>query len=310
MSLPIKKSRKFDKPAITIADQIQLLKKRGLIISDDNTASRVLTYIGYYHFSAYQLPFQKADKSSDHHLFNSGTKFEDILATYNFDRHLRLLVMDAIERIEIAIRAVIINEMSIPYDPHWYMDKNYFIPEFDHNDMISRIQNDIRHGMGLAQIRDICIRHYYENYDSPAMPPIWMIFESLSFSSISIIYKNLNHADQKRIAGAMKLPVKVLGSWLHSIAYTRNLCAHHQRLWNRIFTIKPLIPNNVPAVSGILTSNSKFYAQAVVLHAMMQTISPDSKWADKLKGLVTQFPQVNIRHMGFPDKWDQEKFWN
>lgn len=218
--------------------------------------------------------------------------------------------MDAIERIEIALRAVIINEMSIPYGPHWYTDREYFIPEFNHDDLLQRIQQDIDYGKDPTKIRDICIRHYYENYDAPSLPPIWMVFEALSFSKISIIFKNLNHADKKRIAETLKLPVRVLGSWLHSIVYTRNLCAHHQRLWNRVFTIKPLISHHVKGISAELAYNSKFYAQAVVIHAIMQTLSPDSKWTDRLEDLFRDYPEINQRLMGFPDGWKKRPFWN
>jgi len=309
MNLPTRQSRNFDKPAISIADQIQLLKNRGLLIHDSEAAHQILTYIGYYHLSAYELPFQKADHSSEHHLFNPGTTFEEILETYTLDRRLRLLIMDAIERIEIAIRAVIINEMSIPYGPHWYMDSSYFKPEFNHNNLILKIQDDIGHGRDAIQIRDICIRHYYETYATPSMPPIWMVFESLSFGKISTIFKNLNHADKKRIAKKFDLPVKVLTSWLHSIAYTRNLCAHHQRVWNRVFTIKPLIPNEFPIIAEEMKINTKFYAQAVILHVMMQIISPDSKWTDKLKSLLQEHQSINKKSMGFPEGWEEKSFW-
>ncbi len=88
----------YTKPPLLYAEQLKLLTGRGLIINDVISAELYLQHISYYRLSAYMIPFQgKKD------VFNADTTFEKIVDLYVFDRELRLLVLDAIERIEIAV---------------------------------------------------------------------------------------------------------------------------------------------------------------------------------------------------------------
>jgi abortive infection bacteriophage resistance protein len=103
---------KFEKPAITIAEQIALMRKRGLRIDNEAEAIHFLKFVGYYRISGYSLPLSK--KSTDGtHDFKDGVTFTDILNLYRFDRELRLLVMDAIERVEVAFRSCLSNTMAV-----------------------------------------------------------------------------------------------------------------------------------------------------------------------------------------------------
>lgn len=301
----------FNKPALPIEEQIALLKKRGLIIKDEQKAENALRYIGYYHLSAYMLPFQMADQTDHHHFFLNKTSFDEILNIYDFDRNLRLLVMDAVERIEVAIKAALINEMSSPYDPHWYTNPDYFIPAFDHTRLLQHIQKDIQYGQPINKVNNICLNHYYKTYSQPSMPPCWMTFEALSFSTISILFNGINLSDRRRIASVLCLPPQVLTSWLHSLSYARNICAHHQRLWNRVLTVKPLVPTDrtLRDVAAEMNPNTKFYAQAALIHKTLSIISPETVWKEKLTELIKRYPNLPLNKMGFTKGWDKKDFW-
>jgi abortive infection bacteriophage resistance protein len=298
--------RTFDKKAIRIDEQIQLLKTRGLQMGSERETAFFLKTIGYYRLSAYELPFQRGDHSDRHHDFLPESSFEQILALYSFDRKLRLLVLDALERIEIAIKSVIINEMCIPYGSHWYMDRTHFVKGFDYESFIKNLHKDIDHGKDSENVRNVSIRHYYETYAAPSMPPLWMVFEALTFGTVSIIYGWLPHSDQKRIAAQFGLGVPVLKSWLQTASYTRNLCAHHARLWNRVYTKKP---KEISEYKDDFTPNTKFYAQACMLHIFMQQISPESKWAQKLQDLLAEYPAIHKNLMGFSENWHSRPLW-
>ena len=99
----------YTKPALSCEEQIELLKSRSLLILDTDRAKRHLSYVSYYRLSAYMLPYKLTQSKSD--IFQEGTKWDDIWNLYKFDRKLRLLVFDAIERIEIALRAQIIYQL-------------------------------------------------------------------------------------------------------------------------------------------------------------------------------------------------------
>lgn len=89
----------FDKPFQTIQQQVEILSNRGLITDDG--AEHYLKHLNYYRLSGYWLPFQIDTKE---HLFKPNTNFSDVLNLYIFDREFRLLLLDAIERIEVSVR--------------------------------------------------------------------------------------------------------------------------------------------------------------------------------------------------------------
>lgn len=296
----------FTKPAIDIDDQIALLRSRGLTISDEGRARHYLRFIGYYRLTGYALVFQVNYNADGSHRFHHGANFDDILDLYIFDRKLRLAVLDALERIEVAIRSSLSHEMSIIHGAHWFMDTAPFVPNYDHASFLEHAKKEIGHDPARAHARQVFIQHYYDKYGDPELPPSWMVFEVLSFGTVSQVFKKLKRENQKHIAKVFALDGGVIASWLHSISYLRNLVAHHQRLWNRSFTIKP-----IPAkcYADDLKDPSRFYAQAVIIQALLKTIAPDSLWAQRLAQLMDEHPKVPIHRMGFPTDWKTREIW-
>ena len=113
----------YTKPPLLYAEQLRLLTGRGLIINDVISAELYLQHISYYRLSAYMIPFQGTKD-----VFNADTTFEKIVDLYVFDRELRLLVLDATERIEIAVRSQIIYQMAHKYGSHWQDNTGLFKP--------------------------------------------------------------------------------------------------------------------------------------------------------------------------------------
>ncbi len=299
-------SETFSKPALSLDEQVNLLISRGLSIPDAEHAKRYLRFIGYYRLSGYALPFQVGNNTDGQHKFKPGTTFDTILGLYIFDRKLRLLVMDALERIEVALRAAISNAMSEKHGPHWFMDGNHFQPRFNHKDFLDVVKRNIAHDSAKAHGRHTFIQHYYSKYGDPELPPSWMIFEVLSFGTVSQIFKYLNLPDQKQVASMFGLHYDVMASWLHAISYLRNLCAHHARMWNRTFTIKPM---QAKKYAEHLTLNHRFYAQAVVIQIFLKTIAGDSHWTGRLATLLAEHPNISPKTMGFPEQWHEQALW-
>lgn len=133
-----------------------------------------------------------------------------------------------------------------------------------------------------------------------------MVFEVLSFGTVSQVFKKLKRENQKPIAKVFGEDSGVLASWLHSISYLRNLVAHHQRLWNRSFTIKPI---SAKRYADNLKDPSRFYAQAVIIQALLKTIAPDSQWSQRLAQLMAEHPKVPAHRMGFPADWQKREMW-
>jgi len=293
----------YTKPPLSISEQVELLDSRGLIIGNKAKAEHYLSFISYYRLSGYAIAFEKINQGKREHQFKPGTTFEDILYLYNFDRLLRLLVMDAIERIEVAVRTQICLKLALIYqDSHWYMRDEIFTPTFNFEKFLGECRAE------FAKSKEVFVRHYRSVYYSPELPPSWMIIELLSLGTWSHLYKNLaNRRDKKQVSDVFELSPVELESWLHALTYIRNLCAHHARLWNRHFTITP-----TPKLKyrSYLMPGHTFATQAAMIHIMLNIITPNSGWVTRLIELLAKHPNINLIQIGFLKDWHQDAFWN
>lgn len=296
----------FAKPTLSIQEHLDLWRSRGLAIPDLEKAAHYLKYIGYYRLSGYALPLTFKNRPiQPSHNFKPGSSFDGILNLYLFDRELRLLVMDAIERIEVAFRTCFSNCMCEKAGAHWYMSPKHFANPKCHEQfakkIIERTGYDGSNKTGDTKGKEVFLQHYFGKYTNPQLPPSWMVIEILPISTLSLAYENLClREDRKKISLEFGLNPEVLESWMHSISYVRNLCAHHSRLWNREFTIRPLIAREI---KGQIESNSRFFAQAVVISFLLKKASPQTKWWERLCQLISDNPFVDPIALGAPAGW-------
>ena len=296
---------KYSKPPFSPEQHVALWQSRGLSVPDPAEATHHLKTIGYYRLSGYSLPLQiRNDLTKPPHTFKPGTTFKDILRLYLFDRELRLLVMDAVERIEVAFRASLSNHMSVKYGAFWYMDKALFHEDFDFYGFMGEVQEDAgaTASRGSSRGTDVFLRHYFATYSDPPLPPSWMVVEVVPFSRWSSIFKWLKQrSDKKALGDLYGLQWETLASWIHAVSYVRNLCAHHSHLWNKDFTITPSFADH-PSFG--VTNNTRFYAQSVVLNHFMKRISPNTRWGQRLLRFIEAHPYIDPMAMGF-SKWVQ-----
>lgn len=329
--------RPFTKPALTVEEQLQLLKDRGLSIMDDKRATRFLEVVSLFRLSPYMRPFQHTG-NPDHH-FQEGATLRQIVTIYRFDSALRNLVMEALERVEVATRACISNHMAPKYGAHWYLDNTRFSQRYDHPRLITELQtklNEERRHFAREQRRiqesrardeqkaqriehrkrDNYARFYALTYDNPALPPSWAMLEELSLGTLSRLYQGIaRDNDRKQIARRFNLPQEVLGSWLHTLTFVRNICAHHSRLWNRELSVIPRLPRdekwNLPRV-GVAQPlpGKRLFVVLLMLSYMMSHISPDNHWKQHLQELLDEYPDIPQGAMGFTKNWQQHPIWS
>jgi len=294
---------KYSKPPLSIDEQIKLLESRGLIISDKTEAKRYLSNISYYRLSAYMYPFK--DLATDK--FDGKITFEEIIDLYFFDKELRLLIFDAIESIEVTFRTQLIYFPSMEKGAFWFEDKTNFRNENLWLSHIKELDDKVDHS------DETFINHFFSKYDEET-PPAWMVFEVLSFGLLSKFYQNIKDSlkFKKEISRHFGIPQPiVLQSWMRSINYVRNICAHHSRLWNKVLTNKPLIPRNPPTIwiSEKKPDNSKLYYFLCCLVYLLKQVKSDTDFVQKLERLFTKYPQISKDAMGFPKNWKDEKLW-
>ena len=313
----------FNKPPLTYEKQVELLLSRGLIVTDRKRAERHLANISYYRLSAYMLPYKKKENGIIIDAFKEGTTWDDIYDLYVFDRKLRLLVFDAIERLEVAIRTQIIYQLSHKYGSHWQDNAHIFIPPREVTlrdgrkitiDVYREIQSHIKEQLHSNRA-EVFIQHYHNKYDTPENPPSWMSVEIMYFNHLSKICTGLkNRADIVGIASYFALPPKTFCSWLHTMNYVRNICAHHSRLWNRDLNIVPeklSFSKRLVWISNPDTAKrSKNYYFFCMINYMLQVANPTSQFKTKLKELLEEYKNViSLDSMGFPKGLEEEKIW-
>ncbi|WP_202986107.1 Abi family protein [Pedobacter gandavensis] len=228
----------YRKNALTIDEQIHQLNRRGLITGDDS--SHFLGHISYYRLAGYWWPMQKDPKED--HIFKENSKFSDVIALYNFDRELRIVIFDAIEKIEISLRTKLIYHLSHEFGPWWFQRLEIYQNVTEAEKTLLVIQKE------LKRSKDLFIReHIKKHSDDHRLPPSWKTLELTSFGTLSKIYGNLKSNVKSKDIIAKELGIvnhTFLPSWLQSITQIRNYCAHHSRLWNKKLPGRPkLLPN-------------------------------------------------------------------
>lgn len=292
----------YHKPALTYQEQLDQLKKRGLIFEDDSRALHLLAQVNYYRLSGYWYPLL-VDKNT--HYFKPDSTFETAFRLYCFDRELRRLVLAELEKIEIAIRARMIYVLSHQFGPFWFTDPDLFVDTGTHAKIISNLTKEYRRS------DEQFINAFRQKY-TESLPPSWMLLELSSFGTLSVLYKNLKPGTKKReIANHFGLDDQTFSSWLHSIVYLRNICAHHSRLWNRVMSIQPRIPKKplLLWLSSRPTTNDRTYFALVMILFMLETVNPKHTFIHKLTALFNKYPEVDKKAMGFEKGWENEEIW-
>lgn len=285
-------------------DLIPLLKGRGLFFTEEEKAINYLTNIGYFRLSAYLRPLYKDPKSD--HVFKADATFEKAMFMYRFDRKLRILLFNEIEKIEVAIRSAISNTMSHELgDVFWMTDKNNFFNHKFFIDTLSIINGE------LTKTKEEFILHFRRTYSDP-YPPAWMIAEILPLGVICKIYQNLKQEKlKKKIARQFGLNVPVMSSWMLVLGNLRNYCCHHSRIWNREIAITPSEPRNLVYgwIDGSKTDNRRLYCRICMIKYLLYSVSPENTFKTKLIELLTKYPTIDKAAMGFPKDWETEPLW-
>ena len=297
---------KFEKPAVSVPDQIELLKRRGMTVGDEAQARHYLNFISYYRLRAYWLPFEVPAANNGDHAFRDGTTFEDVLTLYIFDRELRLLVLDAIERVEVALRAQWAHHMAMTYGPHGYLEQGHYSVIRHHAKDVTDLEKEFNRSDDAFAI------HYRDKYDSPKLPPVWMAAEVMSFGLLSKFYSNLKtRADRKAIADPFALDEAVVTSFAHHISTVRNICAHHGRLWNKRFTVTMTVPKYPAKLPVAMRDADPRYLHntLVMLDYLLALIAPGNEWKQRLVSLIDGCPLADPASMGFPADWRARAVW-
>lgn len=296
----------YTKKAFSFSEQADLLLTRGLIADRDTLLSH-LQAVSYYRLSAYWFTF-RIDNDPEDRLI-PGTTLDAVWERYIFDRQLRLIVMDAIERVEVAVRTQVVNRHVMRHGPFGYLDRNTLptIRVEDHRVFLEKVRKEAENS------REDFVLHYFRKYTREHDLPLWMACELLTFGGTLTLFRHIATDIKRDIAARYSVADKVLESWLLTMNHIRNVCAHHARLWNRGMGSKePAIPraNKHPQWHiPVEVAPDRVFGVLTILRYMLDRVAPQSNWQDRLIALFKKHPEVPLRFMGFPDNWYDCPFW-
>jgi abortive infection bacteriophage resistance protein len=306
----------MNKPAYSIDNQIALLKQRGMLFKNEAQAYEYLKKISYYRLKGYWWDEQS---NSVLHSFLPDVYFENIIERYDFDRKLRIILFDAVEQIEIALRTKMIYHLSIAYGGLWYLNPALFdtanividgIKQTAHFHVLNELRKEFDRSQEIF-IKDHRRRYPDENADA------WKILEVASMGTLSKLYKNLKNKlpEKATIANEMGLnSTFTFVGWLEAIALVRNIVAHHSRLWSRTIIKKPSMQMNNPAGAWFSKSLkpgqlSKPFAVISCMIYLCNHLNRSDEMKQRIVYLIGDYPDIPVYKYGFFNNWHTEPVW-
>ena len=280
---------KHHQQPMTVDEQIVNLKEKNLIVDDEDYARSILNEVSYFRlFKAYSLGL-KAKNGDYYH----NVHFEDIVDLYLFNSAFRQRLFIEIERVEVSLRSRISDYFCGKYGAFGYEDVcNFAISPEIFDVFINVIQLEISRNS-----RTPFVRNFQENYIGGKIP-LYALVELIGFGTLSKFYKNMKNEDKKAVAQMYKVGYTYFESWIESIAYVRNICAHYGRLYNNRLVKAPKLYKQYANIG-----NQKVFATLLTLKHILPC---DARWSDfvsTLELLITNYPSVKLSFIGFPQDW-------
>lgn len=298
----------YDKPWLSVADQLARLESRGLRVTDRSAAEAFLGHINYYRFSGYCLAFEDS-----RHVFLDGVTFDQVRNACNFDASLRDLCNEALEVIEIDLRTAVAHHFGKTYQAFGHTLPESFHPMFDkrisHRDWLSEIRKEV------SRSKEMFIRHFESKYEQFPDLPAWVLTEVMTFGSLARMIRAMHKHDRQKLAAEYCVSAKVLFSLVLHLNYIRNLCAHHSRLWDRMWSIQADLPDEPEWQKANKVSNQRLFSSLLLMRVMLRRsphlVKEPDEWRDRVSNLL-QSPPAGAKStflMGLPENWQSHPVW-
>lgn len=313
------------KPYTDTPSQLLLLQQRGLLIEDQVSATRALETIGYYRLSGYWYPYRIAGPAGRLDNFSSGTTFGYVARLYEFDRKLKLLMLEALERIEVQVRVqvgqVLGQRGPLAYTMPSELDGKFTSAGASGSSNYSTWLSKLQAAQGRS--REDYILHHRAKYGNQL--PIWVAVGLLDFGGLSMLYSGLKWSDRQTVAQRLDVlnaqgvgnPI-LLQNWLRVLTYLRNICAHHSRLWNTNMTVQlrqqglDVIAELQHLVNPQYKELNRVFGPMSVIAYLLVRVDPSTDWTQRVRGLLSReltSCDRSTSEMGFPPAVSQFELW-
>ena len=286
---------KEHQPPMTVEEQIENLKALKLTIDDEQIAADLLNDVSYFRIiKAFSLGLKPKNGN-----YYEGVSFDQIAGLYKFNCNFRQLLFTVIERIEVNLRCRLANYFSSKYGVLGYENPDNFSDSDYHNEFLE----DIRHEISRNS-RSPFVRNFQDNYVDGKIP-MYALVELFSFGTLSKFFKNMKNEDKKAVAKTYGVGYTYFESWIESIAYVRNLCAHYGRLYNAKLAKTPMLYKQYSAL-GI--GNNRIFGLLLCISYLVPHDNHWNSFVDEIEMYIEKYPSVKIETMGFPEGWKELLF--
>lgn len=277
------------KSPLTFNEQLELLKNRNIVVTNENQALEFLKNNNYYRFTVYALQFREKGEK-----YKERTKFSTIVNIYNFDKALRRILFSLLEDFEISFKTNLSYHLSHKYGPECYLDKNIFLKNEWYLQFKSALDKNIK-----KSSNELFIRHHLNRYEGRF--PFWVIVEIIPFGAFSKFFNNLNTAEKNDFSRQYyNYSGKTLSNWVHHFSVVRNICAHYGRLYNKnIFPKLKFLKED----DKNLKSEKVFDTFFILKKFFYSKLIWDEAENNMEKMLEKYKDSVNIKLIGFPNNW-------
>ena len=283
---------KEHQPPMTIDEQIENLKNIGLIVENEEYAKKILNDISYFRLiKAYSLNLKSKNGK-----YCEKVTFEQIVELYLFNANFRQVIFPQIEKVEINVRCRIANYFAEQYGVLGYLEADNFVNAEYHKMFLDDIEEEIRRNSKAP-----FVKNFHDNYEGGNLP-IYALVEILSFGTLSKFYKNMKNQDKKAIAKSFGVGYTYFESWLESISYVRNICAHYGRLYNAKLSKTPILYKEY-SEAGI--GNNRIFGVLLCLKHLLKSNDHWNLFVDKIELLFDKYESVDIKTMGFTENWKE-----
>ena len=295
----------------TYAEQVTLLRGRGMSFRDPADAETLLSSLNYYRLSAYWHPMRHFDQDSRAALdrFKEGTTFELVVDLYEFDERLRHCVFVELDRVETAMRSMLGYELG-RIDPQIHLKPRKLgalaSSKRKNNRTVYEVWNR-KYNSALESSREDFVTHHKQKYGGTL--PIWAAVEILDWGMLSHLFAMAPNIARNRVAHRCDLNGPQLASWLKSLNIVRNYAAHHARMFNRAYDIKPKL-NDDPSLVAARSSMNRVFGQLSLIQYLHLNLGLSS--AQTFPRLLEDYPDnalVPFRVLGAPEKWRTLTLW-
>lgn len=311
---------KFAKSFLSYEQQADLLIARGLQ-GDKATLISHLQSVSYFRLSGYWYLFRKpnpAKRGQKLDDFASDATVERVWDRYVFDRRLRLLVMDALERIEVDARTRLAYLHSEQHGPFGYANDPATLPFLKPHERTKFLEGFRKQ---FADSEEEFVVHFRNKYGADHNDlPIWVACELMTFGNLFTFYRGCEASIQKELADRYGIKDVVCQSWLKTSNTIRNVCAHHARLWNRVLGVKPMIPNKDPkwkyeidtnqGKQLVLLPNDRVFAVLTICRHCLGIIAPGNGWTERWNAILAEHPAIPRAGLGLIADWNKHSLWS